>query len=419
MSNNLKEAFEQLEKEKNISAEVLFNAIEASILNACRSNYGRSDNVRVEFDQDTFAHTILAKKIVVETKDDVMDPATEVALEDAIKSVSNAQVGDEVEVKLDSKDFGRIATQAAKNVMLQKIREEERNAVYDYFTEKQKTIVTGTVQRYMGKNISINIGKADGILNEKEQVPGEKLYPSDRVKVYILEVKNTQKGPRIFVSRTHVELVKQLFEEVVTEIGDGLVEIKSIAREPGNRTKIAVYAEDPSIDAVGACVGMNGVRVNSIVDELKGEKIDIVNWDENPGNFIQNALAPARITMVFADPEDLTAKVVVPDDQLSLAIGKEGQNARLAVKLTGYKIDIKDETTAKDTPGFRYEDYFDDEDDEDEEYEEDLDDESIEDDDTEFSEDEINEYEDKEDSDEDANDEENDSDEDVNDGENE
>ena len=223
-------------------------------------------------------------------------------------------------------------------------------------------MVTGIVQRYVGKNISINLGKADALLTEAEQVKGEVFRPTERIKVYVHEVKNTPKGPRISVSRTHPELVKRLFEAEVTEIKDGTVEIKSIAREAGSRTKIAVWSNNPDVDAVGACVGMNGARVNAIVEELRGEKIDVVNWDENPGNLIQNALSPAKIVAVFADPEEKTAKVVVPDYQLSLAIGKEGQNARLAARLTGYKIDIKSETQAKDAPGFRYEDYIDDED---------------------------------------------------------
>ena len=232
--------------------------------------------------------------------------------------------------------------------------------IYNQYFEKEKDVVTGIVQRYIGRNISINLGKCDAILNESEMVKGEVFKPTERIKVYILEVKNTTKGPRILVSRTHPELVKRLFESEVAEIADGTVEIKSIAREAGSRTKMAVYSENPNVDPVGACVGMNGARVNSIVEELRGEKIDIINWDENPGNLIQNALSPAKIVAVFADPDEKTAKVVVPDYQLSLAIGKEGQNARLAARLTGYKIDIKSETQAKDAPGFRYEDYMDD-----------------------------------------------------------
>ena len=236
----------------------------------------------------------------------------------------------------------------------------QRSVIYNQYYEKEKDVVTGVVQRYVGKNISINLGKADAMLNESEMVKGEVFKPTERIKVYILEVKNTPKGPRINVSRTHPELVKRLFESEVTEIKDGTVEIKSIAREAGSRTKIAVWSNNPNVDAVGACVGMNGARVNAIVEELRGEKIDIVNWDENPGLLIQNALSPAKIV---ADPDEKTAKVVVPDYQLSLAIGKEGQNARLAARLTGYKIDIKSETQAKDAPGFRYEDYLDEEED--------------------------------------------------------
>ena len=272
-----------------------------------------------------------------------------------------SKVGDLIKVEVKSKEFGRIATQNAKNVILQKIREEERNVIYNQFHAKEKDIVTGVVQHYFQKNLSINLGKADAILNESEMVKGEHFRPSDRIKVYVLEVKSTSKGPRILVSRTHPDFVKRLFEEEVGEIKDGTVEIMSIAREPGSRTKMAVYSHNPSVDPVGACVGVNGVRVNAIVDELGGEKIDIINWDENPGNLIQNALSPAQTVAVFADPDEKSAKVVVPDDQLSLAIGKEGQNARLAAKLTGYKIDIKSETQAVDAVGFRYSDYLDDE----------------------------------------------------------
>jgi N utilization substance protein A len=254
---------------------------------------------------------------------------------------------------------------------MQKIREEERSIIYEYYSEKQKDIVTGIVQRNIGNNISVNLGRADGILNEKEQVPGEHLRPTERIKVFILEVRTTNRGPRILVSRTHPDLVRRLFEEEVTEVQNKLIDIMSIAREPGSRTKIAVRSNDPNVDPIGACVGNNGSRVNNIVDELRGEKIDIVVWDENPGNFIRNALSPANVVAVFADPEERVAKVVVPDYQLSLAIGKEGQNARLAARLTGYKIDIKNETQAKDAPGFRYEDYLDaDEDEYEEEYEE-------------------------------------------------
>jgi N utilization substance protein A len=367
MNKELMEALDILEKEKEISKETLFEAIENSLMTACKNHFGKNDNVKVEIDRDTCDFLCYAEKEVVE---EVEDPVLQISLEDAQAISAKAQLGDVIHVEIKSKEFGRIATQNAKNVILQKIREEERSVIYNQYFEKEKDVVTGIVQRYVGRNISINLGKADAILNESEQVKTEHFKPTERIKVYILEVKNTPKGPRILVSRTHPELVKRLFESEVTEIKDGTVEIMSIAREAGSRTKIAVRSNNPNVDAVGACVGVNGTRVNSIVDELCGEKIDIVNWDENPGNLIQNALSPAKIVAVFADPDEKTAKVVVPDYQLSLAIGKEGQNARLAARLTGYKIDIKSETQAKDAPGFRYEDYLYDEDEEeyDEEY---------------------------------------------------
>ena len=364
MNKELMEALDILEKEKEISKETLFEAIENSLITACKNHFGKSDNVKVEIDRETCDFLCYAEKEVVE---EVEDPVLQLSLEQAREIKSDAEFGDMIHVEIKSKEFGRIATQNAKNVILQKIREEERSVIYNQYFEKEKDIVTGIVQRYIGRNISINLGKADGILNESEQVKGENFSPTERIKVYILEVKNTPKGPRILVSRTHPELVKRLFEAEVTEIKDGTVEIM---REAGSRTKMAVRSNNPNVDAVGACVGLNGARVNSIVDELRGEKIDIINWDENPGNLIQNALSPAKIVAVFADPDEKTAKVVVPDYQLSLAIGKEGQNARLAARLTGYKIDIKSETQAKDAPGFRYEDYMDDFDDYDEEYEE-------------------------------------------------
>ncbi len=359
MNKELMEALDILEKEKEISKETLFEAIENSLITACKNHFGKSDNIKVEINRETCDFLVYAEKEVVATKEDVEDDVTQIALEDAKELSKKAEIGTILNVEIKSKEFGRIATQNAKNVILQKIREEERSVIYNQYYEKEKDVVTGIVQRYVGKNIAVNLGKADAILNETEQVKGEVFKPTERIKVYIIEVKNTPKGPRIMVSRTHPELVKRLFESEVAEISDGTVEIKSIAREAGSRTKIAVFSNDPNVDAVGACVGMNGARVNNIVDELRGEKIDIVNWDENPGNLIQNALSPAKIVAVFADPDEKTAKVVVPDYQLSLAIGKEGQNARLAARLTGFKIDIKSESQAKDAPGFRYEDYID------------------------------------------------------------
>ena len=358
MNKELLEALNILEKEKEISKETLFEAIENSLMTACKNHFGKADNITVQIDRNTCDYLVYATKEIVATPDDVEDDLLQICLDDAKKLNKKAEVGLKINVKIESKEFGRIATQNAKNVILQKIREEERSVIYNQFFEKEKDVMTGIVQRYSGKNISIDLGKADALLTEAEQVKGEVFRPTEHIKVYILEVK----GPRITVSRTHPELVKRLFEAEVTEIQDGTVEIMSIAREAGSRTKMAVRTNNPNVDAVGACVGKNGERVNAIVEELRGEKIDIVNWDENPGNFIQNALSPAKIVAVFADPDEKTAKVVVPDYQLSLAIGKEGQNARLAARLTGYKIDIKSETQAKDAEGFRYEDYMYDED---------------------------------------------------------
>ena len=373
MNKELLTALDMLEKEKEISKETLFEAIENSLITACKNHFGKADNIKVSINRETCDFMCYAEKEVVATAEEVEDELLQICLEDAVKISKKAKVGEILNVEIKSKEFGRIATQNAKNVILQKIREEERSVIYNQYFEKEKDVVTGIVQRYVGKNISVNLGKADAILTESEQVEGEVFKPTERIKVYILEVKNTTKGPRILVSRTHPELVKRLFESEVTEIKDGTVEIKSIAREAGSRSKIAVWSNNPDVDAVGACVGQSGARVNSIVEELRGEKIDIVNWDENPGNLIQNALSPAKIVAVFADPDEKTAKVVVPDYQLSLAIGKSGQNARLAARLTGYKIDIKSETQAKDTPGFRYEDYMDEYSDDDYDYEESYD----------------------------------------------
>lgn len=372
MNKELLEALDALEKEKEISKESIFEAIENSLIQACKNHFGKADNIKVAIDRETGDYRVYSEKTVVESRDDVMDPVLEIALADALLVRDDAKVGDIVEIDINSKEFGRIAATNAKNVILQKIREEERAVQFNQFHEKERDVVTGIVQRYVGRNISIDLGKADALLSENEQVKSEHLRPTDRVKVYIYEVKDTTKGPKILVSRTHPELVKKLFESEVTEVRDGTVEIKAIAREAGSRTKIAVWSNNPDVDPVGACVGMNGSRVNAIVDELRGEKIDIICWDENPGILIENALSPAKVVFVIADGDAKTAKVVVPDTQLSLAIGKEGQNARLAARLTGFKIDIKSETQAKDAPGFRLEDYYDDEEEyyEDGEYEE-------------------------------------------------
>ena len=343
MSRELKEALDILEKEKSISKDTLLEAIEQSQIQARKNHFGKADNVHVTIDPETCDFSVYADRSIVEY---VEDPAMEISLADALKITSRAEIGGMIQVPIQSKEFGRIATQNAKNVILQKIREEDRKVLYDEYYGKEKEVVTGIVQRVMGKNVSINLGKADAVLSENEQVKGETFQPTERIKVYILEVKDTPKGPRILVSRTHPGLVKRLFESEVAEVKDGTVEIKSIAREAGSRTKIAVWSNDPDVDAVGACVGMNGARVNAVVEELRGEKIDIINWDENPAILIENALSPAKVIAVMADPDEKTALVVVPDYQLSLAIGKEGQNARLAARLTGYKIDIKSESQA-------------------------------------------------------------------------
>ena len=344
-NNELLEALNILEQEKNISKETLLEAIENSLITACKNHFGKSENVKVNIDPETCEYHVFQEKKVVEK---VEDPVEEISLVNAKMIDSKYELDDIVNVEVKSKEFGRIATQNAKNVILQKIREEERKVLFDEYYSKEKDIVTGIVQRYVGKNVSINLGKVDAILTENEQVKGEVFQPTERIKVYILEVKSTSKGPRVLVSRTHPELVKRLFESEVAEVKDGTVEIKAIAREAGSRTKIAVWSNDPDVDPVGACVGMNGARVNAIVNELRGEKIDIITWNENPAMLIENALSPAKVISVIADAEEKAAKVVVPDYQLSLAIGKEGQNARLAARLTGFKIDIKSETQARE-----------------------------------------------------------------------
>lgn len=346
MNMELMEALDILEKEKNISKDTLLEAIEQSLIQACKNHFGKADNVIVNINPKTCDFGVFAEKTVVEQ---VEDPVMEISLAEAQRLNGNMDLGDIVRVEIKSKQFGRIATQNAKNVILQKIREEERKALFDQYYCKEKDVVTGIVQRYFGKNVSVNLGKVDAVLNESEQIKGEVFQPTERVKVYILEVRDAPKGPKILVSRTHPELVKRLFESEVTEVKEGIVEIKSIAREAGSRSKIAVWSNDPDVDPVGSCVGMNGARVNAVVHELRGEKIDIINWSDNPALLIENALSPAKVIAVLADPDEKTALVVVPDYQLSLAIGKEGQNARLAARLTGFKIDIKSETQARES----------------------------------------------------------------------
>ncbi len=338
---DLIEALDAIEKDKQISKEIILEAIENSLLAACKNQFGKSDNIRVNIDRETGEVGVFAEFEVVED-DMVEDDVLQIGLTEArLKYDEKAEVGDTVRNEVTPKNFGRIAAQKAKQVVVQKIREEERKVLYIQFLEKEREVVTGIVQRYNGRNVCIQIGKLDAILLESEQVPTEHFRPTEHIKLYVVEVKETPKGPRVTLSRTHPEFVKRLFEEEVTEIQDGIVEIKSISREAGSRTKIAVYSDDENVDAVGACVGLNGSRVGAIVDELRGEKIDVINWNDDPEILIEHALSPAAVNSVTVDEEAKTAKVIVPEDQLSLAIGKEGQNARLAAKLTGYKIDIK------------------------------------------------------------------------------
>ena len=351
MNKELLEALDLLEKEKNISKAAILEAIENSLISACKNNFGTADNVKVSVNPNTCDYSIIQAKEVVETlgsKPTIEDKATKISLADARMQNPNLSIGDTVLVPVISKEFGRIAAGVAKNVILQKIREEERKVIFNDYYMKERDIVSGVVTRFMGKNIAINLGRIDAVLAESEQVKGEELKLGDRLKVFVLEVKDNPKGPRISVSRTHPEFVKRLFESEVPESRDGGGEIKSISREAGSRTKIAVCSHEADIDPVGACVGVDGVRVNAVVEELRGEKVDIVNWDENPGYLIENALSPAKVIAVVADEETKEADVIVPDYQLSLAIGKEGQNARLAARLTGYKIDIKSESQARE-----------------------------------------------------------------------
>lgn len=342
-NKELMEALNQIEKEKDISKDILLEAIENSLLAACKNQYGKADNIKVAVDRETGAFSVYAEKEIVET---VEDDVLQISLAEARLKFPRRklEIGDVVNIEVTPKNFGRIAAQKAKQVVVQKIREEERKALYNQYFTKERDIVTGIVQRYQGNNISINLGKVDAVLMENEQIRGEVFRPTERIKLYVLKVEDTTRGPRITVSRTHPELVKRLFEAEVTEVRDGTVEIRSISREAGARTKMAVSSNDPNVDPVGACVGVNGARVNAIVDELRGEKIDIINWSDDPAELIENALSPAKVVSVEVSKEEKSARVIVPDYQLSLAIGREGQNARLAARLTGYKIDIKSES---------------------------------------------------------------------------
>lgn len=341
MNAEFMQAFEQLGKEKGIAPEVLFDAIEAALISAYKRNFGSAQNVRVSLDRTTGEIHVFARKNVVE---EATDTRLEISLEDAKKVDVRYEIDDVVELEVTPKNFGRIAAQTAKQVVVQRIREAERGIIYEEFSNRESDIVTGIVQRIEQKNVYIDLGKAEAILAPSEQIPGEAYRHGDRLKTYIVEVKKTTKGPQILVSRTHPGLLKRLFELEVPEIHDGIVEIKSVAREPGLRSKISVHSRDEDVDPVGACVGHKGMRVQTIVNELRGEKIDIVKWNVDPAKYIANALSPAKVVSVDVNEIEKVSKVVVPDYQLSLAIGKEGQNARLAAKLTGWKIDIKSES---------------------------------------------------------------------------
>ncbi len=334
-------ALEQIEEEKGISKEVLLEAIEAALISAYRRNFGSAQNVTVQIGRDTGDIKVYARKMVVE---EVTDPRLEISLEEARVIDPSYDVGDVVEHEVTPKEFGRIAAQTAKQVVVQRIREAERGIIYEEYASREGDIVTGIVHRTEHRNVYINLGKTEAILLPNEQMPGEVYRQNDRIKTYIVEVRKTTKGPQIFVSRTHPGLLKRLFELEVPEIHDGVVEIMAIAREAGYRSKISVHSEEEKVDPVGACVGQKGIRVQTIVRELKGEKIDIVRWNPDPAQYVANALSPARVLSVEIDEEQGIARVVVPDYQLSLAIGKEGQNARLAAKLTGWKIDIRSES---------------------------------------------------------------------------
>ena len=336
-------AFEALGKEKGIAPEILFDAIEAALISAYKRNFSSAQNVRVSLDRETGEIHVYARKTIVEQ---VEDDRLEISLADARKINPGYMEEDILEIEVTPRDFGRIAAQTAKQVVVQRIREAERGIIYEEFSNRSSDILTGIIQRIEQKNVFIDLGKTEAVLPPTEQMIGEEYALGNRVKTYIIEVKKTSKGPQIMVSRTHPGLLKRLFELELPEIHDGTVEIKSVAREPGMRSKIAVFSRDEEVDSVGACVGPKGMRVQTIVDELRGEKIDIVKWDADPAVYISNALSPAKVVSVEVAEVNKISKVVVPDYQLSLAICKEGQNARLAAKLTGWKIDIKSESQA-------------------------------------------------------------------------
>jgi len=345
VSNQLFEAIDYLEKEKGIDKEILIEALEAALISAYKRNFKSATNVRVDIDVDANQMRIYARKKVVE---EVEKSQEEISLDEAKAIDPNYELEDIIEIEITPNDFGRIAAQAAKQVVTQRVREAERGVIYNEYADREEDVLTGIIQRKDRRFIYVNLGKIEAKLAESEQMPTEEYNIHDRIKVFVTKVENTSKGPQIFISRSHPGLLKRLFEMEVPEIYNGDVEIMSIAREAGDRSKISVYASDPEIDPVGSCVGQKGQRVQAVVDELKGEKIDIVEWSEDPAVYVSNALSPSKVIDVIVNEEEKSTIVIVPDYQLSLAIGKRGQNARLAAKLTGWKIDIKSETDARD-----------------------------------------------------------------------
>ncbi|MCQ2552151.1 MAG: transcription termination factor NusA [Clostridia bacterium] len=341
MNKEFIEAVEALEREKHMSKDMLIEAIESALVSAYKKNYGTSQNVRVNIDRESGDIDVFMRRDIVE---EVEDEFSQCSLEEAQEIDPEYELGDVIEYRVTPQDFGRIAAQTAKQVVVQRIRETERGMIYDDYISRQGEAVTGVVQRVSNNTVFVNMGSAEGILSAGEQIPGEKYNVNDRLKVFVMDVKRSTKGPQVFLSRTHPGLVKKLFELEVPEIQEGTIEIKSVSREAGSRTKIAVCTYDENVDPVGSCVGPRGQRVQAVVDELGGEKIDIINWSDDPGKMISAALSPSKVEMVLINEEEKSALVVVPDYQLSLAIGKEGQNVRLAARLCGWKIDIKSHT---------------------------------------------------------------------------
>jgi N utilization substance protein A len=355
MNTEFLEALKDLEKEKGITVDVLLEAIEAALLSAYKRNFGSLQNARVHIDRETGDFKVFTQQIV---KEQVEDQRQEITLEDAQKIDAKYELSDIVETEVTPRNFGRIAAQTAKQVVVQRIREAERNIIFEEFANREGDIVTGIVQRIEQKSVYIELGKTEAILSPSEQMPGEEYRQGSRIKVYIIEVRKTTKGPQILVSRTHPGLLKRLFEMEVPELLEGVIELKGVAREAGARSKIAVYSKDDNVDPVGACVGPKGMRVQSIVSELNGEKIDIIKWNTDPSKFVASSLSPAKVVAVEIWEEEKVARVIVPDYQLSLAIGKEGQNARLAAKLTGWKIDIKSESQMREIYPDEYSELF-------------------------------------------------------------